>query len=174
MEDILDLWGNIENDSGLTSDILPLIQKQANLLQVKTGDKLKADFSKITYQYKEAPLSILQTVSSLTRIMAPVMETKAEIVENDERKNLEDASHLYEHAKYKFEIYNDKYKFRLFTLDYQSTYPIELEVEYGILDDKLVKKEINSYEQMKDILSSIFTSNKVRFIIHRMIKLDKD
>ena len=173
MDKELDLWGDINYNIGSTNDILTLIENQAKLLEEKSKGQIKADFSRVKYQYKSPnPMATITDIVKSYSMITSSLSPKAEIIENDNYKDLENASSLFEQAKYRLVIYSTKYKFRLFTLDYQSTYPIELEVEYGILDDNLVKKEINSFEQMKDILLSIFTSNKVRFIIQKMLELE--
>ncbi len=174
MENNLDLWGNINCDNGITLKLLPLLEQQANLLSVKTNGIVKADFSKVKYQFvkKQNPMSVISSMATALSTIAPLVEASTEIKEVDEFNDLENANSLYENGKYKFELYSSKYRYRLFTLDFKSVFPIKIEVEYGILSDKIVTKEINSYEQMTEILSSIFTSNKVRFIIQRMIELD--
>ena len=171
MEDKLDLWGNVTANRGSASSVLLLMQEQANLLETKTDGKVKADFSLIHYQYKTKRnyAAALQSVLDTVRVLSPLTEPAREIVEEDERQDLEDASHFYEQGKYKFEIYSNKYKFRLFTLEYQSVFPLTLEIEYGILEDKVTTKEINSIEALSSLLGSIFKSNKVRFIIQKMM-----
>lgn len=174
MDNELDLWGNINADRGSASSVLTLIQEQATLLETKTSGKVKADFNRITYQYKTERTTMqmmedmIKSVGALNSVAIP--QTKC--VEVDEREDLEDASRFYEHGKYKFEIYSEKYKFRLFTLEYQSVFPIKMEIEYGILADKVLTKNVNSVEELKDLLLDIFTSNKVRFIIQKMIELE--
>lgn len=176
MDDKLDLWGNITENNGSASSVLSLMQEQANLLETKTGGKVKADFSLIHYQYKTKRnyASALQSVLDTVRVLSPLTEPAGEIVEQDERQDLEDASHFYEKGKYKFEIYSSKYKFRLLTLEYQSVFPLNLEIEYGILEDKVTTEEIKSIEELKSLLGSVFTSNKVRFIIQKMIDAESN
>ena len=50
-------------------------------------------------------------------------------------------------------------------------FPLKFEIEYGILEDKVTTKNVKSMVELKDLLSSIFISNKVRFIIQKMIEL---
>lgn len=176
MDNTIDLWGNVEDSNGITINVLPLIDEQAHLLENKTKGLVKADFSLVKYQTKrkQDALSMIQSMTQALVTVTPLLDDKEEIVEIDERKNLENAGRLYACGEYKFEIYSDKYKFRLFTLFYQSVFPIKIEIAYGILENKLVKKDINSYEQMKNTLSSVFKSNKVRFIIQRMMEESKN
>ena len=174
MNDKLDLWGNVTANRGAANSVLTLIQEQANLLETKTDGKVQADFSRVHYQYiqKHNYMSALNSLmATVNAFNLPSTETEGKWVEEDEREDLEDASSFYERGEYKFEIFSSKYKFRLFTLEYQSVFPLKLEVEYGILEDKVTTKNVKSMEELKDLLSSIFRSNKVRFIIQKMIEL---
>ena len=172
MDNELDLWGNVTATNGSAGSALILLQEQAKLLETKTKGKVKAEFCRVRYQHKKKNNSLqlaetmLRTVSALSAVMP-----REEIIEIDERKNLEDANHFYEQGEYKFEIYSDKYKFRLFTLEYQSVFPLKLEIEYDIIEDKLVSKSVNSIDELKSLLGAVFASNKVRFIIQKMIEL---
>lgn len=166
MDNKLDLWGNVEENGGSTNFVLSLIQEQASLLSSKTNGKVKADFSSIKYQYQESSMEHFTNILKSYNDLFP----KSNYVEIDERKNLENASNLYKQEKFKFEIYSEKYKYRIFTLEYQSVFPIKLEVEYGILDNKAVTKDVYSIDELKSLLVSIFTSNKVRFIIQKMME----
>ena len=172
MDNELDLWGNVTVANGSADSVLSLIQEQAALLETKTSGKVKADFSHVRYQYKTKNAS-LQLAETMLRTMSALSTVvpKEEVIEVDERKNLENASNLYERGEYKFEIYSDKYKFRMFTLEYKSVFPLTLEIEYGIIEDKVVSKNVNSIDELKSLLVSIFTSNKVRFIIQKMIEM---
>lgn len=174
MDNELDLWGDVTQSSGSAKSVLSLIQEQATLLETKTNGKVKADFSRIHYQYKQEQTSmqIMQNMLKTMSVLSSVTTSQPQLVEVDERKDLEDASHFYEQGEYKFEIYSDKYKFRLFTLEYKSVFPLKIEVEYGILEDKVVTENIKSMEALKSLLISIFVSNKVRFIIQKMMELE--
>lgn len=175
MIDKLDLWGNVTANKGSADSVLSLIQEQAGLLETKTNGKVKADFSRVHYEYKTKQnylSSMASLLSSVSQLVGPLAETTGEMVEVDERQDLEDASHFYQRGKYKFEIYNDKYKFRIFILDYQSVFPIKLEVEYGVLEDKVVTNNVKSIDELTSLLRSVLASNKVRFIIQKMMDLD--
>ena len=172
MDNELDLWGNVTSTNGLADSVLPLIQEQAKILETKTDGKVKADFSRVHYQpkIKNAPMQLAETMLRSINALSNIVP-REEVVEADERENLENASHFYKQGEYKFEIYSDKYKFRLFTLEYQSVFPIKLDIEFGIIEDKSVSKTINSIDELTSLLRSILTSNKVRFIIQKMIEL---
>lgn len=170
----LDLWGKVTETKGSASEVLSIIKNQAALLEEKTNGKVKADFTKVRYEFRSKQ-SYMATVRDLLTTMSVLVGpavASEELVEVDERKDLEDANSLYEHGKFKFEIYSSKYRFRVFFVEYSSVFPIKIEVEYGILEDKIVKSTIKSVDELVSILRSIFNSNKLKFIIQEMMKAD--
>ncbi len=173
----LDLWGNIEENNDSAAAVLELLVSQADLLTQKTNGKIVATFDTIKYRYVSSTRSsvlgnyagittALGTLSSAILSM-PEPDKKEEVIENS---NLENAAALYKEKDYKFEICSEKYRYRIFTLNYSPTYPITINVEFGILDDKLISLTINSLEEAKDKISEIFTSRKVKYILNEMLK----
>ncbi|MCH5171573.1 MAG: hypothetical protein J1F31_01900 [Erysipelotrichales bacterium] len=175
MDDKLDLWGNVNCNKNIASTALSLIRGQANLLKEKTDGKVTASLSLVHYQYKNLNSEVLKkALIAASEISSTLCAPNVEKIEKDETQNLENADSLFEKNKYKFEIYSRKYKFRLFTLNYQSVFPLRIEIEDGILGEKFTIEYVESISALKQILGLIFESDKVRFIIKRMIDLDKD
>ena len=171
----LDLWGNILDNANNAEPILSFIKEQAKLLSEKTQGIVLAKFEKIKYTYKANQTVAMATMlSSLTTKLAAVHDYSGKKVEIEDDENLEDASKFFQSADYKFESYSKKYKFRLFTLKYKSIFPVEIEVEYGILDEKITKLSINSKDELENKLIEIFSSAKVKFIINKMIADNKN
>ncbi|MBQ7432693.1 MAG: hypothetical protein IJV50_04410 [Lachnospiraceae bacterium] len=72
---------------------------------------------------------------------------------------------------YKFEIYNKKYRFRLFTDTYSPIYPNKM-----LLDENIAKKidekqevSLEKDQALVDLLRSIFSSQRVAHIIRMMV-----
>lgn len=155
-----DLWGNIEQLSNIAeeSNAVEILREQARLLEKKTNGKIKATFSKITY-----------TDTTIEAIVKP-LSRKEEVIES-ELKSKRDANEMYEFIKYKFEIYNNIYKFRVFTLNYRKIFPIQIEIEEGIKNELHLNgmKYLDNDEELKDIVSSVFSSRKLQTIIKRML-----
>lgn len=158
-----DLWGNIQLEEEKFSDskAIEILREQARLLDKKTNGMIKATFSKVEYK-KSTSEVIGQTLLSFAG-------TKEEIVES-ELEGKEDLNRIYTYTKYKFEIFNDTYRFRVFILEYRPVFPIEIEVDEGIRDELKLStiEKINSDDELKELVSSIFSSNKVQMIINRM------
>lgn len=165
----MDLWGDVLDKTKNAEDILPFIKEQAKLLGKKTNQKVLAKFEKIKYTYK-GNNSAITMITTLSASISAMHGLKNEKVEIDDNKNLENASKLFQTADYKFEIYNEHYKFRLFTLKFRSIYPIEIDVEYGILEETSLT--IETKEELESKLTEIFNSPKVKFIISKMLEMD--
>ena len=168
-----DLWGDILDKSKTAEDVIPFIKEQASLLGEKTKQKVLAKFEKIKYTYKSNNSGLTTMLTSISASLSAMHGLSDEKVEIDDNENLENASQLFKTADYKFEIYNEHYKFRLFTLKFRSTYPIELDVEYGILEEKSTKLTIKTKEELERKLIDIFNSAKVRFVISKMVEVKK-
>lgn len=167
----IDLWGDPLNKS-TTEDVLNLLHCQAELLATKTNGIVRAKFAEIHYTYQpskqESAFYALDTLSSTLGLISSRLPSQGKIVEVNDNDDLIDATQLYEKKDYKFEILSAKHKYRVFTLHYSSAFPIMLDVEFGILEDKKVSIQVNSIEEMREKVRDIFTSNKVQFIIYKM------
>ena len=78
---------------------------------------------------------------------------------------------------YKFEIYNEKYRFRLFTYTYTPIYPNKMLLDENISKEIGEKQEfsLENYQEIIDLLRSIFSSQRVALIIRMMaLKMEGD
>ena len=170
----LDLWGNILENNKSAETVITFLTEQAKLLAQKTENKVFAKFERIKYTYREGKAAgMTAMLSAVTSTMSVLTDIGGRTVEIDENAELENASSLFKTADYKFEIYSSKYKFRMFTLNYKPIFPLVLDVEYGILEDRSEKLTINDMDELEKYLVDIFTSSKVKFIIKKMIEAEK-
>ena len=104
-------WPNFKNNNLLTpaNDVIPMLRSEARSLEKKTGGKVKATFSKIEYG-RNGITQMLDTASTISRAMSSYGN------EIDENANKIDANDLFIRQDYKFEIYSQSYRFRVFTL----------------------------------------------------------
>ncbi|MBR2616680.1 MAG: hypothetical protein IKC56_00385 [Clostridia bacterium] len=168
----VDLWGNISSQNN-TEVVLELLKAQAELLAEKTNKIVRARFVEIHYSYQpsdyEKKLYGLDSLAHTLDLISTHLPQSGKKVEVDDTAELEDATKLYEKKDYKFEIVSNKYKYRLFTLHYRSAFPLELDVEFGILEDKRITVKVSSIEETENKIRDILTSNKVQFIISKMM-----
>ena len=173
----IDLWGNISSKND-TQVVLDLLKEQADLLAEKTNQIVSARCVEIHYSYQPSPqekkLYGLDTLAHTLGLFSSHLPQSGKMVEDDDTDELEDAAKFYEKKDYKFEIISNKYKYRLFTLRYRSAFPLELDVEFGILEDKRITVELFSVEETKNKICDILTSNKVQFIISKMMAVATD
>lgn len=165
-----DLWPDLEQFDGkiLENHALEILREQARLLSKKTNGKIKATFSKIDY--------MIPTTEILGNALSAFAGgNKKEIVE-DEMKGKKDVNEFYNFNNYKFEIYNETYKFRIFTLKYRPIYPIQIEIDEGIREEKALysTENIKSDEDLIKIVSSVFSSSKLQMIIKRIMANDTE
>lgn len=161
------LWPNFLTETVEENNSLEILKTQAKQLSKQTKGIVRATFSKINYNSKYS--NVLKT---LEKFSSEGLSTE---LSDDDLKDKKDANELYKTAKYKFEIYNENYKFRLFVINYRLEYPITIEIDEDIknelkLEHTPVKGTIDNDNELKELLSNIFNSKKVRTIIVRMIQ----
>ncbi|MBD5116781.1 MAG: hypothetical protein HDT48_04610 [Ruminococcaceae bacterium] len=165
-----DLWPDLERfeDKIPENHAIEILREQARLLSKKTNGKIKATFSKIDYA--------VSTTEILGGALSAIASgSKKEVVE-EEMKGKKDINEFYNFNNYKFEIYDETYKFRIFTLKYRPIYPIQIEIDEGIRKEKLLSSptDIQSDEELIKIVSSVFSSSKLQMIIKRIMANDTE
>ena len=98
-------------------------------------------------------------------------QVKREEVLEDDLTGKTNISDVLKEQRYKFEIYNDKYRFRLFTYTYSLLYPNKMFLDENIAKEIRKNREISleSDQELIDILRSIFSSQRVGRIIRMMV-----
>ena len=164
-----DLWpdfNDIEQEE--KNNAIHIIREQARALGKKLNNKIKATFSKVSYSKTttgfETALNVMATITAATK---PNMQ---EVLEEDlqGKTNLAD---LLTNEKYKFEIYNNSYRFRLFVYNYTLLYPNSILIDENIAKElgKNMNITIESNQELSNLLQDIFSSQRVRKIIGMML-----
>lgn len=162
-----DLWPEIQfNNESEVNNTIPILREQARVIEKKTNGVIKATFSKITY--KKNSLSELSKVASALSGIGGILE------EDDLLIDRTDINTLYQLERYKFEIYSDTYKFRIFTVENRTVFPVFIIVDEGICSEIgcKQKEEINNNHELEELVSSIFHSNKIKTILSRMLEAE--
>ncbi len=164
----LDLWGNVLDTSNNAESVIALLEEQAALLETKTNGKVRAKFAKIEYTYAGSNIDRIQNLSRIVSAVTPLISkpTKQEVVDD----KLEDARCFYRQDDYKFEIFNEKFKYRVFTLKFRSVFPLTILLEPGILDVENNEIKIMGQHDMEDVLRKILMSEKIKFVIQQLNK----
>lgn len=160
------LWPKFEEQDIEQNNTIQILRTQAKAIKEQTDGAVCATFSKMTY--KPSPTSAIETIG---RVMSAMSSPIYEEVLDDELADKTDVNTLYRITKYKFELYNSDYRFRLFVLNYCEMFPLTLTVDEGILKDISYKNgtPIICNADLEDILRDIFSSFKVRTVISRML-----
>lgn len=171
-----ELFGSVFDDAennlveeNLTYDIL---QEQARLIKAKTNGLIKCTFSLI--EHKSSASGAFKAISILSATLA-ISDISQEEVLDDELMGKEDINSLTKESIYKFELYNDNYRFRIFTFKYCELFPVYMCVDEGIREELNLPKEIkiDSNQDLKDVFIKVFKSKKLSSIIKKMINEPK-
>lgn len=160
------LWPSFDEETIESNEAIQILREQARIIQSSTKSKVRATFSKMSY--KAGPLS---AVEQLGRVVTAMSSPVYEEILDEELKEKTDVNTLFYTTQYKFEIYNDEYRFRLFVLNNSEMFPITLDVDGGILEDigYQNKSRIESNEELKSILKDIFSCRKVQKVVAKML-----
>lgn len=160
------LWPIFNEEQAEPNEAVTILREQARYIQNNTQNKIRATFSKVTYK-KSTPLNAVEYFGKAMTAIPSINEEELE----EELQGKENVNKLFEKIQYKFELFNDEYRFRLFILNNSELFPVTLEVDGGILENISYqnKGEIGSNDELKSILKEIFSSPKVRRVVLRML-----
>lgn len=158
-----DLWPEIQSIECEENKAIAILREQARAIEKKTNGAIKGTFCKITYK-KNGLTEIGKAISAITG-------SNNLIEEDDQLKDKTDVNTLYQLEKYKFEIYSSTYRFRVFTLENRSLFPIFIQIDEGICSELNFhpKEEVNSNNELENLVSSVFHSYKLKTILSRML-----
>lgn len=170
-----DLWPDFDmTEQSEANNALKILREQSRALAKKMGNKVKATFSKI--QYTETQSGLTPALSVVATLSAATQVKREEVLEEDltGKTNISD---VLKEQYYKFEIYNEKYRFRLFTYTYTPIYPNKMLLDENISKEIGEKQEVSveNDQELIDLLRSIFSSQRVARIIRMMaLKMEGD
>lgn len=176
----MSLWGfsSVKNEPevNMSED---LIRDAIDELERETNGKIKATFSKIEYAKAENTRPVTEFLEISKIISKPILRNKDDegrIIEVNDRElsDKEDINTFHDMEVYKFEIFNDKYRFRIFTLGISIAFPVRIVLDEGIASELGMRNsstEIISNNEMEEILSKVLRTRKVRNVINQLIVL---
>lgn len=158
-----DLWSNLMSTTLEESDAVNFLREQARLLGKKTDGIVRATFSIL--EYRTPGIAVAETIGKALSAFS-----RDEVLE-DELANKADAQDLDKVTTYKFEIFSDTYRFRVFILTNRRWYPINIQLDEGISEElgKPINCQVNNSGEFLDLVTSVFSSKKVSSIISKMI-----
>lgn len=169
MEEILwpSFFGDTVVEENKSKDI---ISTQAKALKKITNGLVGATFSKVIIK----EVNNNNVFEGAGKLLNYIATSKVEVVEH-ELEGKKDVNVFFHSETYKFEIYNDQYRFRVFILRYNILYPIRLEIDEDIASELSIGyfQEINSNFELTQLLKKIFTSKKINTIISYIMMREK-
>lgn len=173
-----------QNDLEYTDNIYRIMEEQCKYLFNQTKGKIFGVFSEIKvdgsmFMVAKTMSNVFKGVSGIPGLQETVTETST--------KNLIDADDMYFNKHYGFEIYTEKYRYRLFELRMTPIYPVEIIVDEGICEnigstlariaismEKFNHFKINDEETFCNVLQCVLQDKKVRYIIGELQKRVQD
>lgn len=170
-----DMWPELfENNSEFEENrALDILDEQVSALNKKTNGKIKGLVTEI--KYLENFPGIKSAISAFATALSVSKIQQQELLE-DELDSKTDINALYKTKTYKFEIFNDSFRFRVLVLLYRVDYPIQITLDEGISQELNIDKHklIESNSQFEEMLTSILRSAKMRSILNRMLNYQKE
>lgn len=161
-----DFWSNLTSMPLEESNAVDFLREQARLLGKKTDGVVRATFSILEYRTPTPGIAVAESVGKALSAAF----SREEILE-EELSSKTDARALDKETTYKFEIYSDTYRFRLFILTNRQWYPINIQLDEGISQElyKQSNIQVNNSDDFLDLIAAVFSSKKVTSIINKMI-----
>lgn len=161
------LWPEEINGIDTNNATYEILEEQAEYISKQTQGKVKCFFEKIQYN--------ITNMSNLGKILTSYAENSigSELVEEELQSKQDVKKYINPNkGKYKFELYSDMYRYRLFTYTYSIYFPNELELDDSICEELNLPHSIiiESNADLKSILKKVFASINVRTALHKMIQ----
>ena len=145
------------------SQAIQILQEQVSYFEEKTNGKIKVLFSPID--------RTLSRVTAISRMIAEGMSEKEK--EDELLEGKQNLNELFDTHRYRFELYNDTYRFRMFTLINRLQFPIEVHLDGGIAEELSISEcvKVESNSEFTDLIGSVFSTHKVARIITHMLQV---
>ena len=124
------LWAGVFNASApdSTEGVIPFFDRQCENIEEYSGGRVHARFKKLEIVERKTP-------GALSAAGLAVSFTDRTVREEKDALQLEDANDFYDPSDYVFDVYSDKYKFRVLTLKLGMVYPVRGELDSGIAEE---------------------------------------
>lgn len=162
-----------------TGDIVPYFNEQAKLLSKASDGKVKGFFSQ-TSDVNRTLSPTLEALGAMSKVLQDVASASA--VNQTPKVDLLNANDLYKKNSYCFEIRSDRYRFRVFTIEFDPSYPAVMAVDRGVCNDlariydryKFEEAEscditIKDDEDLDRVFNQLLKSEKLVYICNRLM-----
>lgn len=162
-----------------TGDIVPYFNEQAKLLSQASDGKVKGLFSQ-TSEINITLSPTLEALSAMSKVFQDVASASA--LDQTPKVDLMNADDLYKKNSYCFEIRSDRYRFRVFTIEFDPSYPVVMSIDRGVCNDlekihdryKFKEAEpcnvtIQDDEDLDRVFNQLLKSEKLIYICNRLM-----
>ena len=162
-----------------TDGIIPYFDKQTKMLSEASGGKVKGLFSR-TFDVNRTLVPALDLAESASTVVSRIISGSTVHFTPD--SDLKDAGDLYKKNDYCFEIRTDGYRFRLFTIEFDPSYPAVMTIDRGVCNDlaKIYDRykfeeadpcniTIQDDEDLNRVFNQLLKSEKLIYICNRLI-----
>ncbi|WP_195534741.1 hypothetical protein [Collinsella aerofaciens] len=162
-----------------TGDIVPYFNEQAKLLSQASDGKVKGLFSQ-TSEINITLSPTLEALSAMSKVFQDVASASA--LDQTPKVDLMNADDLYKKNSYCFEIRSDRYRFRVFTIEFDPSYPVVMSIDRGVCNDlekihdryKFKEAEpcnvtIQDDEDLDRVFNQLLKSEKLVYICNRLM-----
>lgn len=153
-----------------TEGIIPYINEQAKLLSEASGGKVKGLFSR-TLDVTRALVPALDLAESASTVVSRIISGST--VHSTPDSNLKDAGDLYKKNDYCFEIRSDGYRFRLFTIKFDPSYPAIMTVDRGVCNDLAKIYDRYNFEEADPCNITIQDDDDLDCVFNQLLKSEK-
>lgn len=139
IDDSMDeLWAGLftEEPPDSTDDLIPFFEHQCQMIETSSGGLVHARFKKLELVKRATNAAVLADVLQASMIGGAV--------EEEDALRQVDANKLYEPSDYVFDVYSDKYKFRVLTIHLGMIYPVSFKLDDGI--EKELEDDLERFE----------------------------
>lgn len=163
-----------------TDRIIPYFNKQTKMLSETSEGKVKGLFSR-TFDVNRTLVPALDLAESASTVVSRIISGST--VHFTPESDLKDAGDLYKKNDYCFEIRTDGYRFRLFTIEFDPSYPAVMTIDRGVCNDlakicdryKFEEAEpcnitIRDDDDLNRVFNELLRSEKLIYICNRLMK----
>ena len=140
------------------------------MLSEASDSKVKGVFSK-TSDVNRTLSPALEAISTLSRVVQDV--ASAGVVDLTPEVDLMNADDLYKKNDYCFEIRSERYRFRLFTIEFNPSYPVGMTVDRGVCNDLAKIYDRYKFEEAEPCNITIQDDEDLDRVFNQLLKSEK-
>lgn len=153
-----------------TDGIIPFFTEQAKMLSGASNGRVKGMFSP-TFDVSRTLSPALETISSMSKIIQHA--ASANVVDLTPKVDLLNANDLYKKNDYCFEIRSNRYRFRLFTIEFNPSYPVIMTVDRGVCNDLAKIYDCYKFEEADSCNITIQDDEDLYRVFNQLLKSEK-